>query len=230
MLGRVSGGIAHEIRNPLNAVKTSVYYLLNARSPTEEKIREHLDRIDRQVTLANTVVTTLTDFARLPTPMMQQVDLADWLPSVVKSVPMPSGIDVQIDCPPSTPCIEADPEQLAIAMRNLLRNARDAVTAAGQIDVQVALAPADDGRTCAVDLSVRDTGVGIPPDLLEQILEPLFTTKARGIGLGLAIVHSIVEKNQGQLLVSSIPSAGSTFTMRLQPWNEAPPQSGRNHG
>ncbi len=209
-LGKVSGGIAHEIRNPLNAVKTSAYYLLNAKNPSREKVREHLERIDRQVTLIDNAVTALSDVARLPEAELQPVDLEPILRSTVDSVSLPPEISVTFDFPDPLPMVRSDPNQIVIGFRNLIRNAREAIPDRGMITV---------GATTTADwveFFVADTGTGIEPDVVEQILEPLFTTKARGMGLGLSITRAIVEKNRGTLRVESEPGRGSCFRFRLQ--------------
>ncbi len=104
-----------------------------------------------------------------------------------------------------------DGDQLRIAFGNLIRNARDAMPKGGRLAIS---GRAIDG---AVEVSVADTGTGIEAKDLPRIMEPLYSTKARGLGLGLAIVRSIVEKNQGSLHVASEPGQGSTFTIRLTP-------------
>ncbi len=208
-LGQVSGGIAHEIRNPLNAVKTSIYYLLNARNPTEEKTAEHLGRIDRQVTLIDNVITALSDVAKLPDPNMQPLSIEPILRDVVRATSMDSSIDVQWNFPEDLPWVMADEHQIPIVFRNLVRNARDAMEGGGRLSID---AEAVDGH---VAVSVSDTGHGIPADQLDKILEPLFSTKARGMGLGLAITRTIIDKNKGQLQIESQPSVGSKFTVLL---------------
>src|SRR5205085_11031119 len=88
-IGQVAGGVAHELRNPLNVVKTSVYFLLNARNPTPEKRAEHLQRIERHVSLADNVITALSNFARLPVPNRRAFAVADCLHQVLESNPPP---------------------------------------------------------------------------------------------------------------------------------------------
>ena len=212
-IGQVAGGVAHELRNPLNVVKTSVYYLLNARNATPEKVRDHLQRIGRQVEVADDVISALSDFARLPDPDPQPTDLANCIDRALKSEMLPPEISVNISCPPSLPRALVDDKQVRIALGNLVRNARDAMPAGGRLDIQ---ATANDGF---VEIAVSDTGVGIPPDNLRQIMEPFFSTKARGMGLGLALTRAILDKNKGTLRVTSELGRGSTFVVRL---NSAP--------
>ena len=214
-LGQVSGGIAHEIRNPLNAVKSSAYYLLNAQSASEEKKKEHLERIDRQVMLIDNVITALSDVARLPEPEVSAVPADSILAKVIREVSMPEGISLQLDVPADLAHVMADENQIPIVFRNLLRNARDAMPEGGTITV----AARQTGNR--ITISVRDTGIGIAPAELTRILEPLYSTKARGMGLGLAICKAIVEKNGGQLMIESELGKGSSFTVEL----DASPQN-----
>lgn len=209
-LGRVSGGIAHEIRNPLNAVKTSAYFLLNAKDPSPEKIREHLERIDRQVSIVDNVITALSDVAKLPEAKLIPISVEPLVRDVVSSVNVPSDIQKVFRFPDSLPNVMADERQLSIALRNLIRNARDAMPDGGMLTVEAEI----DGEN--VVLSVIDTGIGIPKKELGKITEPLFTTKARGMGLGLSITNAIIEKNQGSLDAESELGKGSRFQVTLK--------------
>lgn len=208
-LGKVSGGIAHEIRNPLNAVKTSAYYLLNAQNPTPKKVTEHLERIDRQVSMIDNVITVLADVAKMPEANLSPVAIVPVLREVLNSTNVPANIQSVLEVPDSLPKVLVDESQIVIAFRNLVRNARDAMPEGGTITIS---AMVQDNK---VVLTVEDTGIGISSRDLERILEPLFTTKARGMGLGLSITRAIVEKNQGALLVDSEPGKGSKFSVVL---------------
>jgi signal transduction histidine kinase len=208
-IGQVAGGIAHELRNPLNVIKTSVYYLLNARNPTPEKTAEHLNRIHKQVGLADGVITALSNFARLPLPNMEPFDLKSMLQESLDSCPLPSSIIVTLAIEPTDSRPLGDPAQLRIVFSNLIRNARDAMPNGGRLTIRAA---AEDD-TAAV--TVEDTGSGIAPEHIARVMEPLFTTKARGIGLGLAITRAIIEKHRGQISVRSEPGTGTTFVVKL---------------
>lgn len=208
-LGQVAGGVAHELRNPLNVVKTSVYYLLHARNPTPEKTCEHLRRIERQVEVSDSVITALSNFARMPTPNLSPTPLPDLLREVVQDNPAGDAVAVTVDLPPGLPRVLADPDQLRIVFGNLIRNARDAMPGGGRLTVR----GRPDGD--AVEVRVEDTGVGIAPEDLSRIQEPLYSTKARGLGLGLAIVRSILDRGHASLRVQSELDRGSAFTVRL---------------
>jgi signal transduction histidine kinase len=208
-IGQVAGGVAHELRNPLNVVKTSVYYLLNAKNPTTEKQAEHLKRIERHVTLADGVITALSSFAKMPVPNFQPFPIGQCVQEAIETNPVPDSVRVTIDCPSSLPQVLGDVDQLRIVFANLIRNAREAMPQGGSLSIV--------GRPNerAVEVIVTDTGVGISPEDMHRIMEPLYSTKARGLGLGLAITRTILEKNQGSMRLTSEIGKGTSFTVRL---------------
>lgn len=208
-IGQVAGGVAHELRNPLNVVKTSVYYLLNARNPTLEKKAEHMQRIERHVTLADNVITALSSFAKMPVPNLQAFSVRRCVEEALETNLGESKVQVSLDFPANVPEALADADQVRIVFANLIRNAREAMALGGQLTI-TARADGED-----VEVAVRDTGPGIAPEHLNRIMEPLYSTKARGLGLGLALARAILDKNKGGLRVASEPGKGSTFTVRL---------------
>ncbi len=210
LLGQVSANISHEIRNPLNAAKTSAYYLMNAKSPTESKIIEHLERIDRQIHMIDNVITALTDLAKLPDPRIAEVDLIELVQQTIDSVDLPPDIHVVIEKAPGLPPVMGDVNQIAMVIRNLVRNARDAMNQGGG---QLTISFGKDGQHLSV--SVADNGCGIAEADLARIMDPFFSTKARGMGLGLAIIQAILEKNDGRMDVQSHVGTGSNFQIFL---------------
>ncbi|HEX8203132.1 MAG TPA: protoglobin domain-containing protein, partial [Isosphaeraceae bacterium] len=190
-IGQVAGGVAHELRNPLNVVKTSVYYLLNARRATPEKQAEHLKRIERHVELADSVITALTSFARMPRPELTPIPAATLVAEALEANAPPGQVEVALDLPEALPAVLADAAQLRIVFGNLIRNACDAMAEGGRLTI---------AARCAgerVEVAFVDTGSGIAPEDLSRIMEPLYSTKARGLGLGLAIARAILDKNRG---------------------------------
>lgn len=214
-IGQVAGGVAHELRNPLNVVKTSVYYLSNARQASDEKRTEHLARIERHVDLADGVITALSSFAKLPVPDARAFDVAACVREALEMSAIPPAVEVVLELPEGLPAAHADDRQILIVLSNLMRNARDAMPRGGRLTVSAEHV----GEEVAV--RVTDNGSGIDAEDLARILEPLYTTKARGLGLGLAISRSILDKNRGSLHVVSEPGKGSAFTVRL-PAESAP--------
>jgi signal transduction histidine kinase len=209
-IGQVAGGVAHELRNPLNVVKTSVYYLLNARNPTPEKKTEHLQRIEKHVVLADGVITALSNFARLPVPNLLPFRVERCVKEALDTNPMPEVVEVAINCPATLTPVSADIDQIRIVFANLIRNAREAMPNGGKLSVT------GSQEAGAVAVAFADTGVGIPADQIARVMEPLYSTKARGLGLGLSIAKSIVEKNGGAVRVFSEVGSGSTFTVTLK--------------
>ena len=210
-IGQVAGGVAHELRNPLNVVKTSVYFLLNAQNATVDKTREHLARIERHVDLADGVITALSNFARLPVPEARPFAVEPCVREALERNPIPASISVSLEIPATVPRVSADWNQIQIVLGNVIRNARDAM--AQTPDARLTISATASAR--AVDVAVADNGVGIPREALARVTEPLYTTKTKGLGLGLAIARSILDKNQGTLRVTSEPGRGSTFVVTL---------------
>jgi PAS domain S-box-containing protein len=208
-LGEIAGGVAHELRNPLNVIQTSIYYLMNARYATPEKNLDHFKRIARNVELADKVITSLANFAKMPSPALLPIAIEPFVRETLELNPPGAGIEVTVDCHASLPCALGDGDQLRIALGNLIRNGCDAMAGGGRLAIS---AVATDG---VIDLSVADTGVGIAEKDLARIMQPLYSTKTRGLGLGLSITRSMVETNQGTLTVTSELGRGSIFTIRL---------------
>ena len=210
-IGQLAGGVAHELRQPLNVVKTSVYYLRHARNPAPQKTAEHLERIDAQVDLANRVITAMSNFAKLPLPQTEPVDASELFAQTCEATPMPDGIEVHTHWEDGLPLLQADPAQMQIVLSNLVRNARDAMEEDGG---RLTLAAARHG-TAEIMLRVEDTGPGIPREQMAKVMEPLHTTKPRGMGLGLALSRTIVDKHGGRIDFQSEPGRGTTFTVTL---------------
>jgi signal transduction histidine kinase len=208
--GKIAGGIAHELRNPLNVIKTSSYYLSNTKAPPPEKVKSHLQRIERQVGVADRVITALNDIARLTVPDMKPISVESFLREVMELNRVPENVQVELVVDPPALTILGDRAQLQIVFGNLVRNAVDAMQHGGSLHILAVQA----GNQA--EISVQDNGSGIPPDTIPHILEPLYSTKAKGMGLGLSISHDIIGRHQGSLTVKSQPGAGSTFTVGLQ--------------
>ncbi len=209
-VGQVSAGVAHELRNPLNVVKTSVYYLLNARNPTPQKTAEHLERIGKHVDLADSVITALSRFAKLPAPDLQPHPVEQCARDALEVNALSAAIRLVLEFPPDLPSVLVDRDQARIVLGNLIRNARDAMPQGGTLSIRGRLAGD------AVEVDITDTGIGMTPEVMSRIMEPLYSTKARGLGLGLSIARAILDKSGGGLRVTSTPGQGSTFTVRLR--------------
>ncbi|HZZ82599.1 MAG TPA: protoglobin domain-containing protein, partial [Gemmataceae bacterium] len=135
-IGQVAGGIAHELRNPLNVVKTSVYYLLHAKNATPAKQAEHLARIERHVTLADGVITALSSFAKMPVPDMQPFLVAHCVQEALETNQPPESVQVSLNFPDTLPQALGDIHQIRIVFANLIRNAREAMPQGGTLTIR----------------------------------------------------------------------------------------------
>jgi len=216
ILGQLAGGLSHELRNPLGVVKNSVYYLRMV-FPDDEPARKHLAIIEREVETANRIVTALLDFARVSVPRRVPSDLNAMVRARLDREAVPHGVTVAATLAEDLPPVALDPEQIVLALGNLILNALQAMPSGGALTVETSW------TARAVLIGVADTGVGIAPEHLDKIFEPLFTTKARGIGLGLAVVKRLLEANGGQITVESTLGQGSRFWCAFR----APPRPPR---
>jgi signal transduction histidine kinase len=208
ILGQLAGGVSHELRNPLGVIKNSVYFLRMV-VPEEERVRKHLNILEREVETATRIITSLLDFAQLRAPAATLVDLNALVQQQLERTPAPAGIATRLELAPELPPVMVDPEHIRLVLGNLLLNAIQAMSDGGTLTLRTAAAAP------GVSLMIADTGVGIPSENLDKIFEPLFTTKAKGIGLGLSLAKRLVESNRGSIGVESLPGQGTRFELRF---------------
>lgn len=208
-LGRLAANIAHEIRNPLASLTGAVEALSGPVGPEE---RERLAQIvARESDRLNTMINGFLEYAR-PAPLVRaRVNVADILDEVLTLLEhrdLPLGLKVVREFPPTLPWT-VDGQQLRQALWNLCLNAVEAMPAGGELTVGAAV---HDGQLA---LTVSDTGDGIPLADLPHVLEPFFSTKPGGSGLGLAVVHRIAQDHGGDVSVESTPGRGTRIVLRL---------------
>lgn len=215
-VGKLAAGIAHEVRNPLSAIKGFAQFLRHAlkdRPKEQEYAQIMVNEIDR----INRVVTDLLSFANPRDAEPEPTDTSHLVSHIVKLVEMDAQakqIDLQLDISPGLGKINLDAAQITQAFLNLLINALKFVPEEGHILVKAE--KADNGNT--FQFQVEDDGPGILPDQMTKIFEPFYTTRETGTGLGLAIVHKILENHQGEIDVVSPPPGkeqGARFTVRI---------------
>ncbi|HET7585195.1 MAG TPA: ATP-binding protein [Gemmatimonadaceae bacterium] len=209
ILGQLSSGVGHELRNPLGVMTNAIYYLNATLTDAPPKVKEYLDILRTQVTLSERIVSDLLDFARVKPPQRMPVHLSDLLDLQLDRMAVPDSVRVERDIPPNLPLANVDPVQIGQVVLNLLTNAVQAMDGSGVLTLR---AQATDGR---VSLQVTDSGPGIPPENLGKIFEPLFTTKARGIGLGLSVSRTLARANDGEITAANGPGRGATFSLEL---------------
>jgi len=210
VLGQFAGGVVHELRNPLGAIKNAIYFLNLALEEPEPEVTESLEIIEREVATSERIITSLLGFARAKPPNPREVDMNDIVRVALTRVAIPANVEVTTTLDEALPTILADPDQLDLVFGNIILNAVQAMPEGGQLTIK-----SEEHKPDWVTVSFADTGVGIPEENLGKIWEPLFTTKAKGIGLGLAIIKTIVEAHGGTIEVESTVGEGTTFTVKL---------------
>ncbi len=210
MLGQVSGSIAHELRNPMGAVRNAAFFLRRSASDRlGDKETRHLDIMDNEIDQCDRIIESLLDYARGRKCEPRPCSVRGIVAQAAREVALPERIELDIRIPGNVPHVHADEGQIVRVLGNLLTNAAQAMPDSGRVTV---FASCEDGR---VSIAVADTGPGIEPTDLGRVFEPLFTTRKLGIGLGLAICKSFVEANSGMIAVESVPGQGTTFTVTL---------------
>jgi len=212
--GQLVGSIGHDLRNPLGVIETSLH-ILRGRLGDDEKALRHADRIREQVAQANGIITNLLDMIRDRPMARRPVRLAELVAAALADVIRPKGVSVAHRGVEELPLVEGDPVMLRQVLVNLVQNAVQASAPAGAVLVR--------GRRdgAAIHLHVEDDGPGVSPSIRGRLFEPLITTKAHGVGLGLALVKRIAEQHGGTVEYADREGGGACFTLRLP----APPEA-----
>ena len=219
-IGQLGASVGHELRNPLGVIKNSVYYLKMKLKDADEKVRKHLGIIEREIARSNKIINDLLSFARAKAPDLKEVNINALVKGALSRTPVPENVAVVTELREGLPPLMADPEQIEQVFINMILNAVQAMPNGGRLviksEVQSQRTPDPGSRTSDfVAVSFTDNGCGIPEKNMEKLFEPLFTTKAKGIGMGLAISKRIIEAHGGSIEVESEVGVGTTFTARL---------------
>jgi signal transduction histidine kinase len=210
-LGHLSGSIAHELRNPLGVMTNALYYLesvLGTDSPP--KVREHLAKLRKQVRLSESIITGLLSITRTGEPHVETIDVRSLVDEAIARAGVPENVSLEVAIPGDLPRISSDPVHAAQILMNLLTNALQAMEpAAGTLRIRAR------ESEHMIRIEVGDTGPGIAPEYRERIFEPLYSTKARGIGLGLSVSRSLAAANRGRLFATEEPGGGAQMVLEL---------------
>ncbi|MBF0216986.1 MAG: cache domain-containing protein [Candidatus Omnitrophica bacterium] len=211
ILGKLAGTVSHELRNPLGVIKNAVYFLKNipTAGPGEEKTRKYLGIIDEEVNIAGNIISGIMAFSRAKEPELVKSSVNDIVNEHLKKAEIPSTIRVITFPGEGIPPVSVDRGQMNQVLFNVIMNAVQAMDYKGSLIISTEVA----GRYAQI--SITDTGKGIPKDNMEKIFDPLFSTKVTGTGFGLSVCKSIMEKHGGDILVLSEPGKGATFTIRI---------------
>jgi PAS domain S-box-containing protein len=217
-LGEISSGIAHEIRNPLAAIKTTAQALEEEMEPEDPK-REFLSRIVKEIDRLDTMLRTFFSFAKPKRPMYIRCDIRD----VVKEVLLLLGKDItnnKIEIvekyAPDLPAVHGDFQQLQQVFLNLLLNSVEFMEPGREKKIFItAWGKKDSHKKRVLEISLTDTGAGIDDEHINKIFDPFFTTTAKGTGLGLSITYRIIQRHGGSITVNSKLGQGTTFIINL---------------
>jgi signal transduction histidine kinase len=212
-VGRMAAHITHEIRNPLASLGLNVELLGDEVGADNQEAHKLVTSIGKEVDRLSEITETYLRFVRLPKSKLEGEDLGAIATSVLEFAGGElalAGITWNVDIEPGLPEVAADENQLRQALLNLVRNAKEAMPGGGKISLAVGRAA--EGQ---VRLVLADSGLGIPPANLANIFEPFFSTKAKGTGLGLALVQQIVSEHGGRIEVDCPPGGGTRFTILL---------------
>ena len=218
-LGQLTATVAHEIRNPLGAIRTATYLVERKVKGKDLGIEGQLERITNGIRRCDLIITELLDFARSGTLQLKTVKVDEWLGEVLREETKALPKSVQVICSPGLESISAtfDCDRMRRVIINLLTNSSEAMVNKGTETAVVAgLQPTIVVSTATFDggirINVKDNGPGISPENMQRILEPLFTTKSFGVGLGLPAVQKILEQHGGGLEIASTPGNGASVT------------------
>lgn len=208
-IGELAGMIGHDLRNPLTGIKNSAYFLKKKgyELPPEQN-REMLDTIDKCVDYSNRIINDLLDYSREIHLILEKTSPKNILEESLKLINLPEKIQITNQLNES-PIMQVDPDKIKRVFINLIKNAVEAMPEGGKIIVNAREVKDN------IEIFFSDTGVGISDEALPKLFAPLFTTKAQGMGFGLAICKRIIEAHKGSIVVKSVKGQGTTFTLTL---------------
>ncbi len=208
-IGETAAMVGHDLRNPLQGIAGAAYNIRrHFRNTIDPSTKEMLEVIDNGVQYANGIVNDLLEFSREMQLQLLPATPKSIVTQTLTDVKVPNNITIE-DTTADAPEILVDEPKLKRVLTNLIQNAIDAMPDGGKLSISSTNAQKE------VSISIRDTGVGIPQDVMEKIWTPLYTTKAKGIGLGMPICRRIIEAHGGSISVDSTVGKGTTFTLKL---------------
>lgn len=206
-IGELAGMIGHDLRNPLTGIKNSAYYLKKKGQDLPVEQKEMLDTIDKCVDYSNRIINDLLDYSREIHLILEKQSPKKLLEESLTLSNLPPNVKVNNLCESSS--IVVDTDKIKRVFINLIKNAVEAMPEGGDITVN------SRDINGSIEIAFTDTGVGINEETLPRLFAPLFTTKAQGMGFGLAICKRIIEAHKGTIVVKSVKGQGTTFTLTL---------------
>ncbi len=213
-IGETAGMVGHDIRNPLQSIVGELYLARNSlaalpNSHAKEEVRDSISYIEEQLAYVNKIVQDLQDYAKMPKPQLQETDLEKTVQNVLASMNIQDNIAISYSLEADFPKIITDQLYLKRILTNLTSNAVQAMLNGGKLDIA---SKCKENNVCII---VEDTGEGMSDEVKEKLFKPLFTTKAKGQGFGLAVVKKLTEALGGKIIVESVVGKGTRFTLEF---------------
>jgi two-component system sensor histidine kinase PilS (NtrC family) len=221
-LGEMAAGVAHEVRNPLHAIRIACE-LLDMKAAGDDRVAHYLDVITQEINRADRILQEVLDYSRPPALELAPTDVNRAVRKYLPLLEIPEGVRIVLDLMEGLPLVPADQFKLEQVLANLINNAKESMGGVGTLRLATSLDPGPDDRDAErsrrgfVRIDISDTGPGIPEADLPRIFELQFRSgkKPGGTGLGLSICAKIVEAHQGIIRASSPPGQGATFSVFL---------------
>jgi two-component system NtrC family sensor kinase len=216
-MGQMAAAISHELRNPLSGIKVAAEYLMR-------KLKNHPDAIDiiinihNEVIFANNIITNILEHARISKPSLERSSIKKVIEEAILTIAQQgsfNNIQIKKTISGELPLVDIDVLQIKQVFMNILINAAEAMIGGGSLKLKVS------SKKDIIEIQIADSGQGIESSHLEKLFEPFFSTKVKGVGLGLAISKEIIENHNGTIDVESKLGKGTMFTITL-------PVSGKN--
>ncbi|MBW6520707.1 MAG: hypothetical protein K0A99_06795 [Desulfoarculaceae bacterium] len=212
LLGQVADTVGHELRNPLGVMSNAVYFLQAVLVDADESTREYLGIIEEEIANSERIVSDLQDAVRTKPPKLEIMVAAALVEQTLRKCDVPPSITIrQVDIAETLSVILVDPVQMQQVLWNLIVNGLEAMPDGGTLEISVSA----DKVAKTVTMSIKDSGTGIAPEQQAKLFQPMFTTKSRRVGLGLAVVKNLTEANGGSVGVETVPGKGSRFFVTL---------------
>jgi signal transduction histidine kinase len=217
-LGQLTATVSHELRNPLGAMRMSLYTIENRSDKFDRQMQRAVERVDRNIDRCDQIINELLDFTRVSEAEPHIVRLDEWLESLIDDQSIPEGVEVEKNLSMGNIKVAIDAYGLYRAVVNVVDNACQAMLEdeqSGKARMGSRLGIKTGGNTQRLEITISDTGTGMAEDILEKAFEPLFSTKSFGVGLGLPSVRKIMEQHKGGIEIETKAGQGTRITLWL---------------
>jgi len=213
-IGQLAGGVGHELRNPLGAIKNATYYVRGKVAKSglgqkEPRVMQFLDIMDNEINSSNKIINDLLGFSRVGKPAVSPTSIEKVIDDALSYTTIPENIELTKKMDTELPEVEIDTDQIRQVLVNMIINAVQAMPDGGKLTIGAR------EKDKFLEMEIADTGCGIHQEVMDKIFDPLFTTRAKGIGLGLPVCKAIIERHEGHVEVESEVGKGTTFTIGL---------------